>query len=61
MIRILTGDVRAMLATLEPESIHCAITSPPYFSLRDYGVDGQIGLEATPAEFIEAVMKESGE
>ncbi|MFS2113313.1 DNA-methyltransferase [Herbaspirillum frisingense] len=34
------------------ESVHCVVTSPPYWALRDYGVDGQIGLEASPAEFI---------
>jgi DNA modification methylase len=33
------------------ESVHCCVTSPPYFGLRDYGVDGQIGLEQTPEEF----------
>ncbi|WP_146009912.1 DNA-methyltransferase [Janthinobacterium sp. ROICE36] len=37
------------------DSVHCCVTSPPYWGLRDYGVDGQIGLEASPAEFI-AVM-----
>lgn len=54
---ILVGDVRERLRTLGTDSIHCCVTSPPYWGLRDYGVDGQIGLEATPAEFI-AVMVE---
>lgn len=54
-VKILVGDVREQLRTLAANSIHCCITSPPYWGLRDYGVDGQIGLEATPAEFI-AVM-----
>lgn len=54
-IKILIGDVREQLRTLSANSIHCCVTSPPYWGLRDYGVDGQIGLEATPAEFI-AVM-----
>lgn len=49
------GDVRAKLAELPDESVHCVVTSPPYFGLRDYGVEGQIGLEPTPAEFV-AVM-----
>ncbi|WP_258002870.1 site-specific DNA-methyltransferase [Janthinobacterium sp. AD80] len=49
------GDVREQLRALPAESVHCIVTSPPYWGLRDYGVDGQIGLEATPAEFI-AVM-----
>lgn len=54
-IKILIGDVREQLRTLAADSIHCCVTSPPYWGLRDYGVEGQIGLEATPAEFI-AVM-----
>lgn len=51
-IRIMNCDVIAGLATLEDESVHCVVTSPPYWGLRDYGVEGQIGLEPTPAEFI---------
>ena len=56
-VRILIGDVRDRLADLPDESVHCVVTSPPYFGLRDYGVDGQIGLEDTPAAFV-AVMVE---
>lgn len=52
---ILIGDVREQLRTLATDSVHCVVTSPPYWGLRDYGVDGQIGLEKSPAEFI-AVM-----
>lgn len=44
---ILIGDVRQRLADVPDASIDCVITSPPYFQLRDYGVHGQIGLEAT--------------
>lgn len=51
-MRILNGDVRTILPTLELESIHCCVTSPPYFGLRDYGCDGQIGLEKTPDEYV---------
>lgn len=51
-VRILTGDCRELLATLPDASVHCVVTSPPYFGLRDYGVAGQIGLEATPAEYV---------
>lgn len=54
-VQILVGDVREKLRTLAENSIHCCVTSPPYWGLRDYGVDGQIGLESSPAEFI-AVM-----
>ncbi len=38
-------------------SVHCCITSPPYYGLRDYGVEGQIGLEETPAEFITRLVE----
>lgn len=50
--RIIPGDVLAGLATLPDASVHCCVTSPPYWGLRDYGVDGQIGLEPTPAEYV---------
>jgi DNA modification methylase len=46
------GDCREVLQALQPDSVHCCVTSPPYFGLRDYGVDGQIGMEQTPAEFV---------
>lgn len=55
-VRILTGDCRDVLKTLPDESVHCVVTSPPYFGLRDYGVPGQIGLESSPAEFIEEMV-----
>ena len=51
-VRILRGDCIDMLRTLPEVSVHCCVTSPPYFGLRDYGVDGQIGLEPTPDEFV---------
>src|SRR5271166_5810553 len=50
--QILTGDCRAILPTLEPESVQCCVTSPPYWGLRDYGVDGALGLESTPEEYL---------
>ncbi|MCF5179594.1 site-specific DNA-methyltransferase [Pseudomonas syringae] len=50
--QILVGDCIDMMRTLPDESVHTCVTSPPYYGLRDYGVDGQIGLEETPAEFI---------
>jgi DNA modification methylase len=55
-VTILKGDCRDVLRTLPDESVHCVVTSPPYFGLRDYGVDGQIGLEPTPAEFVEQIV-----
>jgi DNA modification methylase len=56
-VQILQGDVRLMLATLPAESVQVCVTSPPYFNLRDYGVDGQIGLEATPSEFVATLVE----
>ena len=50
--QMLVGDCIDMMRTLPDQSVQCCVTSPPYFGLRDYGVDGQIGLEQTPAEFI---------
>jgi DNA modification methylase len=38
------------------QSVHCCITSPPYWGLRDYGVDGQIGLESTPDEYVSRMV-----
>ena len=51
-VTILQGDCRAVLRTIPDASVHCCVTSPPYFGLRDYGVSGQIGLEPTPEEFV---------
>ena len=47
-----TGDARDTLAELPESSVHMVMTSPPYFGLRDYGVDGQIGLEDELDEYI---------
>lgn len=55
-IRIVTGDCREMLRALPDESVHCCVTSPPYFGLRDYGVAGQIGLEPTPDAFVSELV-----
>jgi len=41
-----------ILRTLPDESVHCCVTSPPYWGLRDYGVEGQLGLEKTPEEYV---------
>lgn len=49
---IYQGDSLSVLKTLESESINCCITSPPYWGLRDYGVEGQLGLEKTPEEYV---------
>ena len=55
-VRIITADVRYGLAQLEDESVQCVVTSPPYWGLRDYGVDGQIGREATPEAFTQELV-----
>lgn len=49
---ILVGDVRSRLAEIPDKSVQCVVTSPPYWGLRDYGNDGQIGLEQTPQEYV---------
>jgi site-specific DNA-methyltransferase (cytosine-N4-specific) len=51
--RIIHGDALTVLRRLPAESIDCVVTSPPYWSLRDYGVKGQHGLEPSPEEYIE--------
>jgi DNA modification methylase len=50
--RIIVADVLDGLARLEPGSVQCVVTSPPYWGLRDYGHPGQIGLEPTPDEYV---------
>ena len=58
---IVQGDAQKVLEEWPDNSIHCVVTSPPYWNLKDYGVDGQIGLEDTVADYIDdllAVFKE---
>lgn len=50
------GDAAEVLAKMPAESVNCVVTSPPYFGLRDYGHDGQIGLEPSPAEYVAALV-----
>lgn len=50
------GDAREVLAGLPAGSVNAVVTSPPYFGLRDYGVDGQLGAEETPAEYVAALV-----
>lgn len=56
-VRIIRGDALTGLAGLPDESVHCVVTSPPYWGLRDYGVEGQIGLEPTPDAFVECLVE----
>lgn len=51
-IRILNCDVMDGLRQLADQSVHCVVTSPPYWGLRDYGIPGQIGLEPTSDAFV---------
>ena len=57
MIRIIDADCRTALADLPAGSIQCCVTSPPYFGLRDYGHEGQIGLESTPDEYVQKMVE----
>lgn len=54
-VRILVGDAIEKLAELEPDSIDCCVTSPPYWRMRDYGHPDQLGLEETPDLFVDAL------
>ena len=56
-VRILIGDVREKLAELPADSVHCVVTSPPYWGLRDYGVERQLGMEPTLGEHIETMVE----
>ena len=53
---ILNGDAIDQLKTLADESINCCVTSPPYWGLRDYGVEGQLGLEKDYKEYIQKLV-----
>jgi DNA modification methylase len=55
--RIVVGDNRNTLKSLESGSIQTCITSPPYWGLRDYGEDDQIGLEFSPKDYVEELCK----
>ncbi len=54
---ILNGNCLDVLKTLPDNSIDCCVTSPPYYALRDYGMEQQLGLEETPEKYIEAMTK----
>ena len=55
--KIHQGDALAVLTALPAESVHCCVTSPPYWGLRDYGADGQIGLERTPDAYVARLVE----
>lgn len=56
-VRILEGDCREVLRDLPDSSVHAVVTSPPYYSQRDYGVPGQLGMEETPEEYVAALVE----
>jgi len=57
MVKILQGDCLTVLKTLPDESVQMCVTSPPYWGLRDYGIDGQLGLEKTLEEYVAKLVE----
>lgn len=55
--KVLAGDVRAVLQKLPSHTVQTVVTSPPYWGLRDYGMTDQIGLESSPAEYVDALVE----
>ncbi len=53
---ILCGDAFEVLKSMADESVHCCVTSPPYYGLRDYDIDGQLGLESSPLLYVERLV-----
>ena len=58
---IKVGDSLEVLKTMDDESVHCCVTSPPYWALRNYDVDGQLGQESTPEEYVDKLVEIMGE
>ena len=56
-IKILEGDCLQTLSSLEEKSVNTCVTSPPYWGLRDYGEDNQLGQEETPEKFVQNLVK----
>ena len=56
-ITLYEGDALEVLREMPDESVDCVVTSPPYWGLRDYGVEGQLGLERTPAEYVAKIVE----
>ena len=50
------GDCREVMRGMEPGSVHCCVTSPPYWGLRDYGHEGQLGLEETVEAYVATMV-----
>lgn len=54
---LIIGDCVNSMKSMPEQSVNCCVTSPPYFGLRDYGVDGQIGLEETPEQYVAKMVE----
>ena len=54
--KVIHSDCLDVMKEMPDESVNCCVTSPPYWGLRDYGVDGQLGLEKTPGEYVEKMV-----
>lgn len=54
---IINRDCLAALKDMPDKSVDCCVTSPPYYGLRNYGVEGQIGREATPEQYVERLAE----
>jgi len=57
MIKILVGNCLDTLKNVKDGSVNCCVTSPPYYGLRDYQVDGQLGLEETPEQYVQNMVE----
>jgi DNA modification methylase len=56
-VQIIVGDALDKLRELPNESVQCCVTSPPYWGLRDYGNDAQLGLEKTPEQYVARMVE----
>lgn len=56
-VKLLIGNARERLDEIQPNSVQCVVTSPPYFHLRDYGAHGQLGLEREPFEYVQHLVE----
>jgi DNA modification methylase len=54
---VVCGDALTALSGMKASSVQCCVTSPPYWGLRDYGVEGQLGLERTPEEYVAKMVE----
>ena len=55
--QVLVGDCLTVLRSLPDGSVHCCVTSPPYWGLRDYGHEGQIGQEENPQTYVDTLVQ----